>query len=64
MNWQNIIKELLSSGLTQAEIAASIGYRQSYISDVLRGRRGISPGWDFGTKLLALHRARVNLAAE
>lgn len=57
MNWPTIIQDLLTAGMTQAEIAESCDTGQSHVSGLLRGERK-QPGWALGDRLLALHRER------
>jgi predicted XRE-type DNA-binding protein len=59
MDWAHLIKELIDqAGLTQGRIAEACGVAQSTVSEVARGviKR---PAFDFGTKLIALHKAEV-----
>ena len=63
MNWTLLIKDLIDSGLTQAEIAERVGCRQGYVSDVLNGRRGKSLSYEIGSRLIELHAERIAKAA-
>ncbi len=62
MNWPNLIKDLLDTGMTQAKIADVCGTGQSHVSALLRGDRR-QPGWALGDRLIALHRERCEKAA-
>lgn len=55
----NIIKSLLASGMTQAEIGAAIGRSQAWVSAVL-GREFQDIKWQEGVKLRELHASRVS----
>jgi transcriptional regulator with XRE-family HTH domain len=57
MNWPSLIKDIIGSGMTQAQIAERVGTGQSHISELYRGGRK-QPGWALGDRLLALHRER------
>lgn len=61
MDWKLIIQELCSHGLTQAQIAAEIGVKQSTIAGILSGAQQ-DMRWKNGEQLRGLH-ARV-LAGE
>ena len=50
----NYIRDLRASGMTQKEMAASIGASQSYVSDLERGVRGKRIGFEVGQKLHTL----------
>lgn len=69
MNTQfsKIIKELIDSGMTQAEIARRCATSQGYISDMINGRRKC-PNWILGDALIRLHRKRkskrINVVSE
>ena len=58
MDWPKLIKELADAKVTQAQIAESCGVAQSTVSEVLRGEIK-SPSFAFGSKLIELHRQRV-----
>jgi len=60
MNWQNLIRELQAS-MTQSQIAEACGTGQSHISALARGAR-LSPSWELGDRLIALHRRTVRPA--
>lgn len=56
--WQKIIKELLNSGLTQAEIAEYSGCSQTVISFLYSGKRR-NVRFKTGSAILLLHEERV-----
>jgi predicted transcriptional regulator len=58
MNIQKIISELLSSGLTQQELASLVPCSQSLISALLRGERGSRLSFQVGQGLMDIHRKR------
>jgi transcriptional regulator with XRE-family HTH domain len=58
MNWKKLISELASAGVTQTQIADACGVKQSSVSDLHRGATK-SPSFEFGNKLIALHKERV-----
>ena len=61
--WNEKLKDLIRSGMTQNQIADAIGTSQSYISSIYTGaRKKIS--WDFGEKILRLHASRCSELAE
>ena len=66
MNWIKIIAELTDrtkGGLTQTELAKRCGCGQSTISEIGRGEI-LSPNFELGQKLVALHAAmKINEAA-
>jgi transcriptional regulator with XRE-family HTH domain len=55
MDWKTIIQELGSHGLTQAQIAAEVGVRQSTIAGILKGDQ-VDMRWQNGERLRSLHR--------
>ncbi len=55
MDWKIIISELLSSGLTQAQIAAAAGVKQPTIAGLLAGTQK-DMRWSSGEKLRQLHK--------
>lgn len=55
----NIIRSLIASGMTQAEIGAAIGRSQAWVSAVL-GREFQDIKWQEGVKLRELHARRVS----
>lgn len=59
MDWKKLIRELMAAGVKQAEIAEKCGVSQGTVSDLLR-LDDREPRFDFGTRLVALHRERVN----
>lgn len=61
MNWKSIIHELCSHGLTQAQIAAEVGVKQSTIAGILSGAQK-DMRWQNGERLRALH-VRVSTEA-
>ncbi len=56
MDWPTLIAALQAAGITQQEIADRCGVSQSTISELKRGTI-TSPSFDFGTKLVALHKS-------
>ena len=65
MNWAKLIRDLQQAGMTQAEIAASVGCSRPHISDIANGRRGRRMAYEVGAGLVGLHaeRAAPNSAA-
>jgi predicted transcriptional regulator len=63
MDWQNIIKDLLGSGLTQMELAKALGVSQALIHDIYAGKRAGDPQWRHGQQLIALHKRRCKKRA-
>lgn len=61
MDWTVILKELRDCGVTQMQVAEQCGVGQSAVSSLARGDTK-SPGFDFGSKLLSLHRERCGAA--
>ena len=59
MNWAKLISDLQQAGMTQAEIAASVGCSQPHISDIANGRRGKQLTYVVGAALVRLHAERV-----
>ena len=55
MNWAKLIKDLQQAGMTQAEIAASVGCSRPHISDIATGRRGRRMAYEVGAGLVRLH---------
>lgn len=55
MDWQNIIAEILSAGLSQTDIGVRINRSQVWVSDLSSGRYA-DVKWRDGQALLALHR--------
>ncbi|WP_067753047.1 hypothetical protein [Orrella dioscoreae] len=57
--FQDMLKDLVSQGMTQSSIADSIGVTQGAISQVLNsdGQRGFR--YEAGKKLTALHKRRT-----
>ena len=58
MNWKQLIADLAAAGVTQSQIAEECGVAQATVSDLYRGETK-SPGFEFGNKLVQLHRAKV-----
>jgi len=60
--WHNIIRALLNTGMTQAQIANAIGVTQGAVSQVLNapGKRGFS--FTAGSALIRLHSQRCAIA--
>lgn len=57
MNWQQIVNDILNTGLTQAELGVKVGCPQSTISDFSSGKRGKRPSWNVGSALVELHKS-------
>ena len=55
MLWTQLIRELREAGLTQEDIAASIGVSQPSVSDLANGKTK-NPSFEVGDKLRALHK--------
>lgn len=55
MKWAKLIRDLQQAGMTQAEIAASVGCSQPHISDIATGRRGRRMAYEVGAGLVRLH---------
>jgi ribosome-binding protein aMBF1 (putative translation factor) len=53
MDWKAVISELVSRGMSQKSIAASVPCAQSTISDIARGTT-TNPGWQIASSLQAL----------
>ncbi len=58
MDWKIIIAELLSSGLTQTQIATAVGVKQPTIAGLLAGTQ-TDMRWSNGERLKRLHEATV-----
>lgn len=58
MNWKNIVAEIKGTGLTQAQIAESMGVATGTLSELCSGKV-IEPKWSRGNALLALYAKRV-----
>lgn len=63
MDWKIIISELRLSGLTQTQIAAAVGVRQSTIAGLLAGTQ-TDMRWSNGERLKQLHEKTVLHASE
>ena len=61
MNWKTLIAELIASGMTQAEIAARCGCKQTTVSELFRGIT-TDPRYALGEKLKKLHAAKKRSA--
>jgi len=57
MNWQSILSDLASWGLTQVQIAKKCGCTQSRISDLAREGGEVSYG--LGVAIAALHKSEA-----
>ena len=55
MNWQEMIKTLISEGWTQSGIAQEVGIGQSTVAEILAGRSR-DMRWTNGDRLLRLYR--------
>lgn len=63
MDWKTIIFDLQRVGMTQGQIAAACGTGQSHVSGLARGAR-LSPSWELGSRLLALHAERCQAQSD
>jgi predicted XRE-type DNA-binding protein len=61
MDWQKLISDLVSVGMTQAEIGKSVNLSQPTISDIASGRIQ-DVRWNSGERLRALHKRRMRSA--
>lgn len=57
MDWKQVISELISSGLTQCEIAKAAGVAQSAISELYTGKT-TEPRYSTGLRLMQLRRRK------
>lgn len=64
MNWQELIRDLEESGLTQTEIGQLSGCSQSMVSDLKTGNRGKRLGFEIGTRLRKLWEERCQKPQE
>ena len=53
MNWQELIKRLIDSGMTQQQIADQVGVTQSVISELSTGK-ATRPRFETGAALIGL----------
>lgn len=59
MDAKETLKQLLDSGMTQAQIGASVGLHQSTISDMVNHGIGLkNPSYDFVIRLGKLYKKR------
>jgi transcriptional regulator with XRE-family HTH domain len=58
IDWKELVRSILASGLTQTELAVAVGCSQAHISDLLRGVRGKRVGFPLAIKLLELQQQR------
>lgn len=56
--WKDIITSLMSSGMTQHQIAEAAGISQAHVSDLMTGKRGKRLSFEIGQRLSALHAKR------
>jgi predicted transcriptional regulator len=56
MNWKQITNEVLSSGLTQVQLAKLLGVSQAWVHEIASGKRIGDPTWKHGNALLRLHK--------
>ncbi|MCD0501243.1 helix-turn-helix domain-containing protein [Achromobacter sp. MY14] len=54
MNWKKLIQDLVARGMTQSQIAAEVGLKQSTVAGILAGGQK-DMKWHNGEKLRALH---------
>ncbi|MBB2928363.1 helix-turn-helix domain-containing protein [Paraburkholderia silvatlantica] len=62
MNWKLLLAQLAEQGVTQVQIAAEIGVRQSTVSGLASGAQS-SLRWEVGERLIALHARLCSAAA-
>ena len=62
MNWRALIEALQAAGVTQQQIAEHCEVKQSTVSDLKRGSIA-SPSFNFGTRLVALHKTHCGKRA-
>ncbi len=55
MNWQQMVKGLLESGLTQTQLADKLSCSQSMVSDLASGERGSRLSWELGNAIVKAH---------
>lgn len=55
MNWQQMVKDLLESGLTQTQLADKLDCSQSMVSDLASGERGSRLSWELGNAIIRTH---------
>lgn len=58
--WQFMISELRSKGVTQTEIAKQMGCSQNYVSNLEKGLCGKRLSYEFGKKLSKLWKKHCN----
>ena len=58
MDWNKIVAEIKETGLTQAQIAETIGVAVGTLSEICSGKVS-EPKWSRGDALLSLHADRV-----
>jgi transcriptional regulator with XRE-family HTH domain len=59
MDMKKIVSELLSTGLTQQQLADLVNCKQPTINAFLHGKRGKRPTLEIGSGLLDLYSERV-----
>ena len=62
MDWPTLIAALQAAGVKQQEIAEHCDVSQSTVSDLKRGAI-TSPSFEFGTRLIALHKTHCGKRA-
>lgn len=55
--WKDVLKDLIDSGLTKADIAGKCDAGFTTVHDLARGKT-THPRWDLGLKIHNLHRQR------
>lgn len=63
MNWQQMVNDLLDSGLTQTQLAELLRTSQGQVSDMANGKRGQEITWRLGEAIRKAHR-RIPKKAE
>ena len=61
MNWQKLVSDIAGAGFTQQQIASHIGCSQSFINAVIKGGRGKNMKYEYGEKLIKLHKKTTKL---
>lgn len=62
MDWKQLVLDIKGTGMTQEQIADSIGVSVGTLSELINGKV-TEPKWSRGDALIALHRERCDLKA-
>lgn len=54
--WPEVLRKIVATGLSQAEIARRVGLSQPTVSNLLSGKIKTT-GYGYGVKIMALHKA-------